>query len=163
MRRAVVLAGGRGTRLAPLTVAFPKPLVPIGEVPILEILVRQLRAAGIQRITMAVGYMAELIMAYFHGRFPDITIEYSREESPLGTAGPLTLAPDLDERFILMNGDVLTSLHGDALELSKAGGPACQFGAHRHVRLLEAREILPIQLLFVQTMLAHVGLLTETG
>ena len=106
----MVLAGGRGTRLAPLTVAFPKPLVPIGDVPILDILVRQLQAAGVERITMAVGHLAELIMAYFSGRAPGVAIDYSREEHPLGTAGPLTLVPDLDERFLVMNGDVLCSI-----------------------------------------------------
>jgi len=110
VRRAVVLAGGRGTRLAPLTVVFPKPLVPIGDVPILDILVRQLRAAGVARITMAVGHLAELIQAYFAGRAAGVEIDYSREERPLGTAGPLTLVKDLDERFLVMNGDVLCSI-----------------------------------------------------
>ena len=94
----------------PLTVAFPKPLVPIGDVPILDILVRQLEAAGVERITKAVGHLAELIMAYFSGGNRGVAIDYSREDQPLGTAGPLTLVPDLDERFLVMNGDVLCSI-----------------------------------------------------
>lgn len=111
MTRAVVLAGGKGTRLKPFTFAFPKPLVPVGDAPILEILVQQLRRAGIRRVTMAVGHLAELIMAYFNdARFGDLQIEYCREPQPLGTAGPLTLVPDLDERFLVLNGDLLTTL-----------------------------------------------------
>lgn len=111
MRRAIVLAGGRGTRLKPFTFAFPKPLVPIGDTPILDIIVQQLRGAGVSHVTMAVGHLAELIMAYFaNGRFGDITVDYCREEEPLGTAGPLTLARGLNERFLVMNGDILTSI-----------------------------------------------------
>lgn len=106
-----MLAGGLGTRLKPLTVAFPKPLVPICDTPILDIIVQQLRLAGVPRITMAVGHLAELIVAYFdNGRFDDLTIDYSREPEPLGTAGPLTLIPDLQSRFLVLNGDVLTSI-----------------------------------------------------
>jgi NDP-sugar pyrophosphorylase family protein len=106
-----VLAGGRGTRLKPFTFAFPKPLVPIGDTPILDIIVQQLRASGVTRITMGVGHLAELIMAYFeHARFRDIAIDYCREAEPLGTAGPLTLADNIDERFLVLNGDILTSL-----------------------------------------------------
>jgi NDP-mannose synthase len=111
VQRAIVLAGGRGTRLKPFTFAFPKPLVPIGDTPILDIIVQQLQASGISRITMAVGHLAELIMAYFdNGRFQDVTIDYCRESEPLGTAGPLTLAKELDERFLVLNGDILTSI-----------------------------------------------------
>ena len=109
--RAVILAGGRGTRLAPYTTTFPKALVPIGEMPILEIVVRQLRHFGIQDITLAVGHLAELIMAYFgDGKRFGVRIQYSREESPLGTAGPLTLIEGLNERFLVLNGDLLTTL-----------------------------------------------------
>ena len=109
--RAVILAGGKGTRLAPYTTVFPKPLMPIDDVPILEVVVRQLRHHGIRRLTFAVGHLAELLMAYFgDGSKYGVEIEYSREEQPLGTAGPLKLIPALTGTFLLMNGDVLTDL-----------------------------------------------------
>jgi NDP-sugar pyrophosphorylase family protein len=109
--RAVILAGGKGTRLAPYTVAFPKPLMPLGDVPILEVVIRQLASYGFTRITMAVGHLAELLQAYFgDGSRFGIAIDYSREPEPLGTAGPLKLIPDLDESFLVMNGDLLTDL-----------------------------------------------------
>ncbi len=109
--RAVILAGGRGTRLHPYTITFPKPLMPIGDVPILEVVLRQLKHYGICDITMAVGHLAELLMAYFgDGSRFGMRIDYSREAQPLGTAGPLALIPNLNETFIVMNGDVLTTL-----------------------------------------------------
>lgn len=109
--RAVILAGGKGTRLAPYTVTFPKPLVPVSDMPILEIVVRQLRAAGFEQITMAVGHLAELIMAYFgDGDRWGVKIDYSREDAPLGTVAPIKLIEDLPDNFLVMNGDVLTSL-----------------------------------------------------
>jgi NDP-sugar pyrophosphorylase family protein len=115
-KRAVILAGGKGRRLQPYTITFPKPLVPVGEMPILEIVIRQLKAAGFTKITMAVGHLAELIMAYFgDGSKWGLEIEYSREEKPLGTVGPLALIDDLPETFLVMNGDVLTTLSYDKL------------------------------------------------
>jgi len=109
--RAVILAGGKGTRLAPYTVTFPKPLVPVGDLPILEIIIRQLSAAGFNHITLAVGHLAELIEAYFgDGSRWDVTIDYSREKEPLGTVAPIKLIKDLPETFLVMNGDVLTTL-----------------------------------------------------
>jgi NDP-sugar pyrophosphorylase family protein len=109
--QAVILAGGKGTRLAPYTTIFPKPLVPLGEVPILEIVIRQLRNAGVDTITLAVGHLSELIQTFFQdgSRF-GVHIEYAREEKPLGTAGPLAAIAGLDETFLVMNGDVLTTL-----------------------------------------------------
>lgn len=110
--RAVILAGGKGTRLAPYTVAFPKPLMPLGDIPILEVVVRQLKHYGFTHITMAVGHLAELLQAYFgDGEKFGIQIDYSREDRPLGTAGPLRLIPELDDHFLVMNGDLLTDLH----------------------------------------------------
>jgi len=109
--QAIILAGGKGTRLAPYTTVFPKPLMPIGDMPILEIVPHQLKYYGINRITIAVGHLAELIQALFgNGQKIGIEIRYSLEDSPLGTVGPLTLIDDLDDTFLLMNGDILTTL-----------------------------------------------------
>ena len=109
--RAVILAGGKGTRLAPYTTVLPKPLMPIGDMPILEVVLRQLRTAGVTHVTMAVGYLAELLEAFFRdGSRLGLKIDYSMEEKPLGTVGPLTLIDGLDETFLVMNGDTLTTL-----------------------------------------------------
>jgi NDP-mannose synthase len=110
-RRAVILAGGRGTRLRPYTVVLPKPLMPIGEFPILEVIVRQLARAGFDHVTMAVNQQAELIKAFFQdGAKWGMRIDYSLEDKPLGTMGPLRLIGDLPAQFLVMNGDVLTDL-----------------------------------------------------
>lgn len=110
-RRAVILAGGRGTRLRPYTVVLPKPLMPIGEYPILEVIVRQLVAAGFDHITLAVNHQAEIIKAFFQdGQRWGIRIDYSFEDQPLGTMGPLKLIPDLPEHFLVMNGDILSDM-----------------------------------------------------
>ncbi|HEX5070217.1 MAG TPA: sugar phosphate nucleotidyltransferase [Vicinamibacterales bacterium] len=109
--RAVILAGGQGSRLRPFTLVLPKPLMPIGQYPILEIIVRQLAKSGVSRITIAVNHRAGLVQAFFgDGRAWGVDIDYSLEPGPLGTIGPLRLIPDLPERFLLMNGDVLTDL-----------------------------------------------------
>jgi NDP-mannose synthase len=109
--RAVILAGGKGTRLAPYTAVLPKPLMPIGEMSILEIVIRQLAQHGIHDITLAVGYLSELLMAYCgNGEKFGVKLGYSREEQPLGTAGPISLIHDLDETFLVMNGDLLTTI-----------------------------------------------------
>ena len=111
--KAVILAGGKGTRLKPYTTVFPKPLMPIGDKPILEIVVRQLKSHGFDEIIMAVGHLAELIMAFFNdGSKYGIKIEYLREDQPLGTAGSLaSMKKELCETFLMMNGDVLTTLN----------------------------------------------------
>lgn len=109
--RAVILAGGKGVRLAPVTQVIPKPLVPLGGKPILEIVLRQLRAQGFSKVTLAIGYMAELIQAYFgDGSKLGLELDYSLETEPLGTAGPLALIPDLRDTFLVMNADILTDL-----------------------------------------------------
>jgi NDP-mannose synthase len=114
--RAVILAGGRGTRLAPFTSVLPKPLMPIGERAILELVVEQLEACGITDITFCVGYLAHLIQAVFDQHSNGLVrITYVHEEKALGTAGPLRLVDSLDETFIVMNGDVLTTLDFGAL------------------------------------------------
>ncbi len=121
-KRAVVLAGGKGTRLRPYTVVLPKPLMPVGEFPILEVVVRQLVQHGFGRITLAVNHQAELIRAFFaDGSKWGVEIDYSLESEPLGTIGPLRLIKDLPDHFLIMNGDVLTDLdygtfHGEHVE-----------------------------------------------
>src|ERR1039458_10028509 len=112
MRRAVILAGGEGTRLRPYTTVLPKPLMPIGDRPVLDIVVRQLKAHSFDRITVATGYLAELIEAFFRdGSGYGIPIDYYREREPLGTVGALALIEGLAEDDVLvMNGDVLTDI-----------------------------------------------------
>jgi NDP-mannose synthase len=116
--RTVILAGGKGTRLAPYTTIFPKPLVPIGDRPILEIIIRQLTKKGFGDILLSVGHLGELIEAYFqngHRNIPGLNLTYFREEQPLGTAGSLAMIPGLNETFLAMNGDILTTLNYRAL------------------------------------------------
>jgi NDP-mannose synthase len=110
-KRAVILAGGKGTRLRPYTVVLPKPLMPIGDYPILEVVIRQLVQHGFEHITLAVNHQAELIEAFFgNGSKWGIKIDYSLEDQPLSTMGPLKLIKDLPENFLVMNGDLLTDL-----------------------------------------------------
>jgi NDP-mannose synthase len=114
MRRAVIMAGGEGTRLRPYTAILPKPLMPIGDRPVLDIVIRQLRAASFDRITIPTGYLAELIEAFFRdGQHYELPIDYFREYGPLGTVGALALIEGLDEPFLVMNGDVLTDMEFD--------------------------------------------------
>lgn len=110
-KHAVILAGGKGSRLRPYTVVLPKPLMPIGEYPILEVIIRQLVTQGFTHITLAVNHQAELIAAFFgDGSKWGISINYSLEDQPLGTMGPLKLIKDLPDNFLVMNGDILTDL-----------------------------------------------------
>ena len=111
--KAVILAGGKGTRLKPYTTVIPKCLMPIGDMPILEIIIRQLRLYGLEEIIIAVGYLRELIMAFLgNGDRFEVNIEYSKEEQPLGTVGGLSLIKDkLKETFLMINGDTLTTLN----------------------------------------------------
>jgi NDP-mannose synthase len=111
-KRAIILAGGKGTRLKPYTVAIPKPLVPVGDKPILEIIILQLKKHGFNHITITVNHMAEIIKAFFgDGTKWDIRIDYTSESKALSTMGPLTLVEDLPENFLVMNGDVITDLN----------------------------------------------------
>ncbi len=110
-KRAVVLAGGKGSRLRPYTVVLPKPLMPIGEYPILEVILRQLAGQEFDRVTLAVNHQAEIVRAFCgDGSKWGIAIDYSLETAPLSTIAPLKLIADLPENFLLMNGDVLTDL-----------------------------------------------------
>jgi NDP-sugar pyrophosphorylase family protein len=115
--QAIILAGGKGTRLRPYTTVLPKPLMPVGDYPILEIIVRQLKSRGFDEIVLAVGHLSHLFQAFFqNGERFGVKIRYSFEEQALGTAGPIALALDvLDEDFLVMNGDVLTTLNYDKL------------------------------------------------
>jgi NDP-sugar pyrophosphorylase family protein len=132
MRRAVILAGGLGTRLRPYTTVLPKPLMPVGDRPILDIVVRQLARAEFDRITIATGYLAELIEAFFgDGSRYGIPIDYFREQEPLGTVGALSLIDGLDEDFLVMNGDILTDIDYSALlERHREGGQTATIAAH---------------------------------
>ena len=109
--KAVVLAGGRGTRLTPYTSVFPKPLLPLGDMPILEIMIYQMKRAGIKEIILTVGHLARLISTYFDdGERFGVEISYSHEKVPLGTSGPLSLIDGLDDTFLVTNGDILCNL-----------------------------------------------------
>ncbi len=111
-KQAVVLAGGKGSRLGPYTTILPKPLLPIGDRAILDVVVHQLRDHGFTDLTFAVGYLAHLIKAVFaDGSGHGVSIDFHQEEEPLGTAGPLTQIEGLDETFLFMNGDVLSTLN----------------------------------------------------
>jgi len=110
--KAVILAGGKGTRLIPYTTVLPKPLVPVGGVPILETVLRQLRYHGFREVVLAVGYLSPLIRSYFDNNAitNKLWLRYHQEQVPLGTAGALASIQDLNEPFLAMNGDVLTTL-----------------------------------------------------
>jgi NDP-mannose synthase len=111
-KRAIILAGGKGTRLKPYTIALPKPLVPIGDEPILEIIIKQLIQHGFDHITITVNHLADIIRAFFgNGEKWGIKIDYSLESKPLSTMGPLSLIKDLPEDFLIMNGDVLSDIN----------------------------------------------------
>jgi NDP-mannose synthase len=136
--KAVVLAGGKGTRLAPYTRILPKPLMPIGEMPILEVLLRQMKHAGIQDVVLTVGHLASLLRTFFmDGQQLGMNISYSYESEPLGTAGPLSLIKNLDSTFIVTNGDVLTTLDlKDLIAFHKAQGSIATIAVHqRHVKI----------------------------
>jgi NDP-mannose synthase len=113
---AVILAGGKGTRLQPYTNEVPKPLVPLGNRPIIEILLRQLRKSGVTKAHVAVNHLAHLIVAVLgDGKKLGLEIVYTVEDKPLSTVGPLSLIEDLPENFIVANGDILTDLDASAL------------------------------------------------
>lgn len=114
-KRAVILAGGKGTRLRPYTIVMPKPLMPVGDLPILEIIARQLKFFGFDHLTLTVNHQADIIKAYFgDGSKWNLKIDYSLEDRHLSTMGPLKLIKDLPDNFLVMNGDILTDLDFDA-------------------------------------------------
>jgi NDP-sugar pyrophosphorylase family protein len=109
---AIILAGGKGTRLKPFTMTIPKPLLPLGDVPILEVVLRQLAAAGVARVVITLGHMAHIFVAGLgDGSRFGLHIDYCFEDEPLGTAGPIRLVGNLEDDFLVMNGDLLTTLN----------------------------------------------------
>ncbi|MFQ5922061.1 MAG: NDP-sugar synthase, partial [Anaerolineales bacterium] len=131
--KAVVLAGGKGTRLAPYSQILPKPLMPIGDMPILEVLLRQMSRHGIREVILTVGHLAELLESYFRdgSRF-QVSLHYSHESEPLGTAGPLSLIENLDKTFLVANGDVLTTLDlSELIEYHHAQGAVATIAMHQ--------------------------------
>ena len=132
--QALILAGGKGTRLRPYTTVIPKPLMPVGDYPILEVILRQLKAAGMDEVILAVGYMSQLFQAFFQdGSKYGLKISYSFESAPLGTAGPIGLLLDrLEANFLVMNGDLLTTLNYRKLfDYHLAQGAAATIGVYR--------------------------------
>lgn len=113
---AVVLAGGLGMRLRPYTMNIPKPLLPLGDTPTMDIVMHQLAGDGFERVVITLGHLPELVKAFLgDGSRFGLSIEYQVEEEPLGTAGPLRLVHDLEEHFLVMNGDLLTTIDYRAL------------------------------------------------
>jgi NDP-sugar pyrophosphorylase family protein len=136
--KAIVLAGGKGARLAPYTKVLPKSLMPIGDMPILEILLWQMKRAGVDEVILAVGHMAHLLQAFFQdGERFGLKIIYSFERQPLGTAGPLSLVGGLDDTFLVTNGDVLTTLDLRRLiDSHRSSGAAATISTHaRQVKI----------------------------
>ncbi len=131
--KAVVLAGGKGTRLAPYTRILPKPLMPIGDMPILEVLLRQMKRSGVQEVILTVGHLSHLLQTFFaDGEQWGLNISYSQEAQPLGTAGPLSLIKGLDSTFVVTNGDVLTTLDlRDLLAYHQSRGGIGTIAVHR--------------------------------
>lgn len=132
--RVVILAGGKGTRLRPFTASFPKPLVPVGDLPIMEVLLRQLSSQGFVNYTLALGHLSGLIRAYVAQRKSvtgPLNISFVDEDEPTGTAGSLSNIEGLDEPFLAMNGDVLTDLnYADFLKDHNKSGAALTIAAH---------------------------------
>ena len=131
--KAVILAGGKGSRLAPYTTVLPKPLMPIVDTPILEIVLKQLKHYGFDHVIVAVGHLASLIRTYFgDGSELGIPITYAHESTPLGTAGPLANIDALTETFLVMNGDILTDLdYADLAQHHKHSGAIMTIATHR--------------------------------
>jgi NDP-mannose synthase len=112
VKQAVIMAGGKGTRLHPYSALFPKPLMPLGDMPVLELLLRRMKKAGVTDVILAVNHLSHLIKAFFgNGSELGLRISYSKEDRPLGTAGALAnMIDDLDETFLVANGDLLTTM-----------------------------------------------------
>ncbi|MFL5868922.1 MAG: sugar phosphate nucleotidyltransferase [Thermoleophilaceae bacterium] len=132
-KRAVILAGGKGSRLGPYTTVLPKPLLPVGDRAILDVVVHQLRDYGFTDLTLAVGYLAHLVRAVMgDGSNLGVSIDYHEEEEPLGTVGPLATIDGLDDSFLVMNGDVLTALdYAELVNVHRESGNVLTIASHR--------------------------------
>lgn len=132
--RVVILAGGKGVRLRPFTASFPKPLVPLGDKPILEVLLLQLINQKFNRVTLSLGHLSDLIRAFIssHRKIPRLLdIDFVEEEMPLGTAGSLSRVDGLNETFLTMNGDVLTNLNfSELIQAHKKSGASLTIAGH---------------------------------
>ena len=130
--KAVILAGGKGTRLAPYTKVLPKPLMPIGDMPILEVILRQIKLTGIDDVILTVGHLSELLRTFFQdGSRLGLNISYNYEDSPLGTAGPIAFVPNLDDTFLVMNGDVLSTIPlKELIEFHKTNNAIATIATH---------------------------------
>jgi NDP-sugar pyrophosphorylase family protein len=129
----VVLAGGKGSRLGPYTTVLPKPLLPVGDRAILDVVFHQLRSYGFTDVTLAVGYLSHLVEAVMgDGSRHGVSVEYHQETEPLGTVGPLATVERLDDTFLMMNGDVLTTLdYGHLCDFHREAGNVLTVAAHR--------------------------------
>jgi NDP-sugar pyrophosphorylase family protein len=137
--RAVILAGGKGTRLRPYTAEIPKPLVPVGDRPIIEILLLCLKKHGVARATVAVNHLAHMIQAVLgDGRRFGVAVDYSLEDQPLSTIGPLRLIRDLPDHFLVVNGDIITDLDFAKLyEAHLAGGAKLTVATHKRTHRVD--------------------------
>ena len=142
--KAVILAGGKGTRLAPYTKILPKPLMPIGEMPVLEVLIRQLKREGVDEVILTVGHLSGLLRAFFNdGSQFGLSIKYSYEDHPLGTAGPLALVDGLNDTFVVLNGDVLTTLRvSELVKFHHEQGAAATIAMHQRKVKIDLGVIL---------------------
>jgi NDP-sugar pyrophosphorylase family protein len=138
---AVILAGGKGVRLQPFTVCFPKPLMPLGNRPILDILLTQLSRAGVRHATLALGHMSSLIRAYItqhaelNGR---LKIDFVEETAPTGTAGSLASVPGLNSTFLTMSGDLLTDIDFERmLAAHRHSGATLTIGTHKRMETID--------------------------
>jgi NDP-mannose synthase len=133
--RAVILAGGKGSRMRPYTLVLPKPLVPVGDRPILELILRQLASEGFRRVDLCVGHLGSLIQTYFaeKANVPEgLSLAYHWEDEPLGTAGALRQIDDLAEPFLAMNGDILTDLsYGELMRAHMASDAALTIASYQ--------------------------------
>lgn len=138
--RAAILAGGRGTRLHPYTTVLPKPLLPVGERPILELIMTQLAADGFKRIDLCVGHLGELINVYMAegASLPrELELDYHWEQEPLGTAGALRELSPVEDAVLVMNGDILTTLdYAELMRVHNEQGAALTIATrHKEVKL----------------------------
>ncbi|KLU62997.1 D-glycero-alpha-D-manno-heptose 1-phosphate guanylyltransferase [Peptococcaceae bacterium CEB3] len=144
--QAVILAGGRGQRLEPFSRVLPKPLFPLGDEAMAAILVKQLKKAGAVEIIMSLGYLADLVMAYFQdgGRF-GLPIRYVVESEPLGTAGPLKTVTGLADDFLVVNADELTDL-----DFGKLFEDHCRFQADMTIAVQKKSAVAAFGMLEIE-------------